>query len=364
MKNMRIIVIKVGSSVIVKKSGRIDYNRISKIFNDIIDIDRDGYHVILITSGAVATGSTSSFSCGMTKKLKKQFFASIGQPKLMQFYSFIANQHGKSVAQLLLTRNDFDNREQYFAIKNTILMLLMNNHVPIINNNDILQNKNCTFRDNDHLAACIGGMMNADSVIFLSSTDGVYQYSFQETNHKLIELVKDKKAFDELYQYIRNEQSYNGTGGMKSKLNAIKLLFDLGIKSYIASGHLESGIDDILFRKVNCSYFEPQKSKKITGIRKWLTIGAIPSGKIYASIIGGNVLRRNRNRGSLLASGVKKISGFFIKGDVVSVYNEDNKLLGYGITEYNSSDILSIIGKKSIIIIHANYFYGFDNEYF
>ncbi len=355
------IVVKVGSSVLVQKNGQLNYSRIAKLIEDLVNVMGDGYPVVLVTSGAVAAGSFNSINLkGIPKDQRKQYHASIGQPRLMRFYTDISMQFGRNVAQILVSRDSFANRMQYFNIRDTIRNLISNSVIPIVNDNDILHRQEVNFSDNDHLASYLGGMLNADKVIFLSSVDGLYKNFSENEKKELIETVEGE--FELICEHIEAYQT--GTGGMYSKLNAAKLLFDLGIDSYIVNGNIDNVIRQITLGKVRSTHFKAPKQRKLSGVRKWLCTGAVPKGEVVVSDNGAEVIKKNNNRGSLLAKGVVKVNGEFNKGDVISVCTEEGELLGYGISRHSSDEILTLKGKESIIVVHANYFYGFDHGYF
>lgn len=360
MKNGTIVV-KVGSSVLVQQNGQLDYSRIAKLVEDLVSVMNDGYTVVLVTSGAVVAGSFNNLNLkGVPKNQIKQYHASVGQPRLMRFYSDIWMQFGHNVAQILVSRDAFANRMQYFSIRDTIRNLLSNSVIPIVNDNDILHRQEVNFSDNDHLASYLGGMLNAEKVIFLSSVDGLYKNFSNEGGRELIELVDGE--FELLTEHITAYQT--GTGGMHSKVNAAKLLFDLGIDSYIANGNLDGIVRNIILGNAKNTYFKAPQQKKLSGVRKWLCTGAVPKGEIVVSDIGAEVIKKNNNRGSLLARGIVEVKGKFNKEDVISVCTEEGVLLGYGISRHASEEVLSLKGKENIIVVHADYFYGFDHGYF
>lgn len=361
MINKGTIVVKVGSTVLIQETGQLDYSRIARLMEDSIEVIAEGYSIVLVTSGAVAAGSFKNLNLkGVPKNQRKQYHASVGQPRLMRFYSDIAMQFGHNVAQILVSRDAFANRIQYFNIRDTIRNLLNNSVIPIVNDNDILHRQETKFSDNDHLASYLGGMLNAHKVIFLSSVDGLYKNYGDAEKQELIHTVEG--TFDELNRHITATQL--GAGGMQSKVNAAKLLFDLGINSYIGNGNVDHIVKAIVFEKGECTYFAAPKKRKLTGVRKWLCTGAVPRGVIVVSDIGAEVIKKNNNRGSLLAKGIVEVKGEFNKEDVVSVCTEEGVLLGYGISRHSSDEVLSLKGKESIIVVHADYFYGFDHGYF
>lgn len=358
--NKATIVIKIGTSVIVQETGQLDFTRIARQIEASTDLMAEGYSVVLVTSGAVAAGSFRNQNLkGVPKNQRQQFYASIGQSRLMRFYTDIAIQLGQDVAQILISRDAFANRVQYFNIRDTLRNLLNNSIIPIVNDNDILHKRELYFSDNDHLASYLGGMLNAEKVIFLSAVDGIFK-EYGDENQELITEIKGD--FESLDQYIKSIK--NGTGGMKSKVNAAKLLFDLGIDSYIANGKTDHIVKSIISNAGEYTHFFAPKQKRLSGVRKWLCTGAVPKGTIVVSDMGAKVIKKNNNRGSLLAKGIEEVNGDFNKGDVVCVCTVESELLGYGITRHSSDEILTLKGRESIIVVHADYFYGFDHGYF
>lgn len=358
--NDKIIIIKVGTSIIVRPDGELDYNRISSLVQNIIALESGGFAVVLVTGGAVAAGRSQRITQkGVPKSQKEQMYFCVGQPKLMNFYTEIFNRFSKHTGQLLFSREVFANRIQYFSIRDTLRNLINNNIIPIINDNDILHKEESGFSDNDHLAACLGGMLNSDKVIFLTTSDGIQRPNENnnlETIHKFSEDLSD---FDKGYSL-----QLGPNDDLPSKISAIKLLWELGIESIICSGLEPSSLLRIIDEDNIGTKFSPSLTKKISGVRKWLCTGAVPKGIIVVSPIGAEVIRSKNQRGSLLSKGVVRLTGVFQKGDVICVCDEDERLLGYGITKYSSAEIPTLLGQEGIIVVHADYFYGTDHGYF
>ena len=359
---MKLIIIKVGTAVLVKTNGELDYTRIATIIRDIAELRQQNYQVALVTSGAVAAGSLKNAHFkGISKKTKKSLSFSIGQPKLMRFYSDIAIQHGINIAQVLVSRKSFSNRSNYFNIRDTLNGLLNNSILPIINNDDFVQTKEIDFSDNDHLASFLAGMLNAHKVFFLTTVDGLYENFGQTSKQKLItQITNNLENIDCLVKPLQQGQSL-GTGGMASKLSAAKLLFELGINSYIANGTVNSVVSNVLFNNLNCTKFIPKKRKKLSGIRKWLCTGAIPNGGITISEKGSTAINHQNSRCSLLAKGVLSIEGTFQKDDVICINNQNKTLIGYGISKFSSQQLTDIMGNKNHVVIHADHFFGFNS---
>lgn len=351
----RIVVVKLGTSTLVQENGDIDYNRISNVAAEIAALRERDLRTILVTSGAVACGRHRKAKLtGVPKQQRGQLYAAIGQPQLFEFYGRMFERHGMSTAQLLLTRDTFANRIQYFSVRDTIRSLLVNDVVPIINDNDVLHKQEEGFSDNDQLAAYVAGMLNASLCMFLTTPAGVLR-DFHD-KESVVDLVDSHDAFQSLAQYVSGERQ--GQGGMKSKVNACRLLFDLGVPSVIASGQSPNVINGTLDGTTRCTRFNPSHPRSLTGVRKWLCTGAIPRGTIYVSEMGSERLVEPSNRGSLLATGVVKVSGDFSANDVVCLCTEDGSLLGYGISRLSFDDLKGADREPRTVVVHADFFYG------
>jgi glutamate 5-kinase len=356
----RIVVVKVGSGIIMQSNSELDYNRICILVQDIIALEDRGYTIVLVTGGAVAAGRTQKLVLkGVPKTQIDQLYFCVGQPKLVNFYSDVFQRHGKVTGQLLFSRDAFANRIQYFSIRDTIRNLINNDIVPIINDNDILHREESGFSDNDHLAACVGGMLNVDRVVFLTACEGI-QRRMENGEWELIhEVSEDFRELDGNFDF-----GPGADADLSSKVTAAKLLIELGVESTVSSGLGANPISRIFDQPKCGTNFVPASSRKLSGIRKWLCTGAVPNGTIVVSPIGAEVIRNTTQRGSLLSRGIMRFSGNFLKGDVVCVCDEEGRLLGYGITKYSSTEIPALLGQEGIIVVHANYFYGTDRGYF
>ncbi len=354
------LIVKISSSILVHPDGKLDETRVADLVDDIMTVRKRGYLVVMVTSGAVAAGRSYKIERNFTKAQEAHFRAAIGQVALMRLYTDLFQPYEQTIGQMLLTREEFANRNQYNSIKSTIECLLANGVIPIVNDNDILHQEKSNFSDNDQLAACLGGMIDAQTVIFLSSVNGIYRNFNDPEQRELVPIIDGQ--FQEIGDSITKERI--GKGGMKSKLNSAKLLYDLGIESYIASGREPGVVLKILEGTHACTHIIPQERKKISGVRKWLCTGAISNGKLTVSPIGAEVMRKKATRGSLLSIGVESVEGNFVKGDVVRVYDPHKQFLGYGITRYSSERIAELQGTPGTTIIHADYFYGTDQDYF
>ncbi len=259
-------------------------------------------------------------------------------------------------AQLLITREDFSIRNRYVHLKKILNELTTNNILPIINDNDVLHKESLSFSDNDQLASFIGCLMNASKVFFLSSVNGIY-HNYGKIDEKLIEIIENKKQLENI---SIGKKTTIGTGGMDSKISSISLLIDAGVDSYVLNGRILNPVTSTLINKDTiCTKIIGAKNK-IKGIRRWLLAGASPVGEVVVSHDGSKIIA-SKTRKSLLAKGIVKVSGKFSAGDVISIYNIESELIGFGVTKLSSNDIFRNLGKSQLVVVHADHLYAYMN---
>ena len=368
----KLLILRVGSGVTVRADGEIDFTRISCIVRDVVGLYKEGFEVLLVPSGSVAAGKLLVKALrGVPRNQMRQVYFAMGQTRLFGFYHQIFREHRKLTAELLISRDSFASRNQYFSIRDTIRNLLANDIIPIVGDNYVLNRDGDSFSGNDHLAGYLGGMLTAEKVVFLSSVNGIcrnfHQAGLVSGNGKgepanVERIPRVTGDFEDLKLHVISEE--RGGGGMENKVNAAKLLFDLGIESWIVDGKQEGVLDGVVEGRDQGTHFVPAERKKLSGVRKWLCTGAIPKGSIRVSRLGAEVMRSGELRGSLLARGIEQVSGEFARADVVTVCDTEGRLLGYGITKYSSEEIPALLHEDGIIVIHADYFYGTDHGYF
>lgn len=335
------IVIKIGSHLIIAKGKKI----FSSLASQVKKIKDEGSQVIIVSSGAIATGVQQYNLPSKPKSIiEKQAYAAIGQPLLMDRYISAFRKYNIKVAQLLLTREDFEVRERYLNLRNTLNYLLKINVVPIINENDTIATDEIKLGDNDNLSAIVASKIDADVLILLTDVDGVY-----ERNPKVYpdsKIIYEVKDIDELVSKCEISSSsgfFCGTGGMKTKFEAAKICSFAGIEVVIANGLKENVVLDILKGKKVGTRIYP-KNKKITSKEKWIAFKK-SQGKIF--IDKGAELAVTKENKSLLPVGIKKIEGVFKKGDVVSIFSEEGKEIAKGIVNFDSEEVEKIMGKKT-----------------
>ncbi len=341
---MKRIVIKVGSHLITL--GKEQF--ISSLVAQIHELKKLGCEVILVSSGAIASGIMEyDINFRPSNVVEKQVLASIGQPLLMFRYIEKFKKYGYKVAQILLTREDFDNRQRYLNVRNTLRKLLDWGVIPIINENDTVATEEIKLGDNDTLSAIVACKLNADLLIILTDVDGVYDKDpNQYPDAKIIPEVTDFNWIKKfcMTKYIAKSTFFCGTGGMKTKLVAAQMCWLSGVELVIANGLRPAVILDIYNGKNVGTRFSP-KGKVITSRKQWIAFGKKIAGKIV--IDSGAVKAITLMNKSLLPSGVKTVEGNFSAGDVVSLCDETGQEIARGITNFSSSMLEKIKNKKT-----------------
>ena len=341
--NAKRLVVKVGSNVLTEDHG-LNLKAIRSISRQICRLIDSGLEVILISSGAMASGVKK---VGLDKRPdeipKRQAVAAVGQAGLIMEYEKAFARYHKKVAQILLTGDDLNNRRRYLNARNTLCMLLSWQVVPIINENDTVMIEEIQFGDNDNLAAMITLLMDADILVNLTDIDGLYTKNPRKyPDAELIPLVSTIR--ENIVKVAGDIPGPLGTGGMLSKINAARKVTASGIPMVIANG----GKPDILiklFSGKEIGTFFVSKKKKLKSRKCWIAFTLKPKGAIRIDD-GAALAILNRGK-SLLPSGIVHVEGEFNVGAPVEFKNGNNETLGTGLVNYSSADIRKIMGFKS-----------------
>ncbi len=238
---MKRIVIKIGTKVLSNDDGTLDVNFLKNIVEQTVALRKSGVQMVIVTSGAVGAGkSLISINDVKSDTVQKQIFAAVGQVKLMTIYSELFGKFGYHCAQVLTTKEDFRDEIHYQNMQNCFEGLLLDNVVPIINENDVVATTELLFTDNDELAGLIAKQLKADSLILLTSTDGVL-----DDAGKTITEVNVSNT-DEVMNYITPDKSVGGKGGMASKFKIAIELSQKGISVYVVNGKLDNIIQRVV----------------------------------------------------------------------------------------------------------------------
>ena len=352
---MQTFVIKIGSNVITQNTGTPDFDRMANLCHQVAKLKSQGKQIVLVTSGAVAFGRQNIALPEKTNPvLKKQIWAASGQIALIHTYEEIFADLGYSIAQILVTKEDFRDRKHYLNMKNCMEGLLSQGIIPVINENDTVAITELMFTDNDELAGLTAAMVNAHTLILLTNVDGIYDGPPDQEGASIIQKVG--QSSQDLGNFIQAGKSSFGRGGMLTKLNMAKKSANLGIKVFIANGKKDNILQQIVEGGALCTYFEPASIKHSP--KKWLAHGEqYFKGELKINN-GAKTALFSEKISSLLPVGVVDVSGDFEKGDIVRLIDETGIPVGLGRAAYGSKSLKEKIGqKKQKPIVHYDYLY-------
>ncbi|MDP4207291.1 MAG: glutamate 5-kinase [Bacteroidota bacterium] len=350
------ITIKIGSNVLTTPEGILNEKRIAHLVDQMAYLKQRGVNILLVSSGAVAAGRKIVPCERPDPVASRQLWASVGQVKLIQLYSELLGKHGMLCSQVLVTKEDFRDRQHFLNIRSCLETLLEHDILPIINENDVVSVTELMFTDNDELAGLITSMMDAEAMIILSNVDGIFDGNPEDTNSKVIPVIEND--FIGITRFISTKKSDFGRGGMMTKYGMAKKVAMSGTPVHLANGRRENILIDILESNPGLiqTFFSP--GKKSTPIKKWLAYSDLSSkGEVYINEGARNILLSHKAT-SLLLIGVTQIKGDFMKGDIVKLIDHEGNLLGLGRSQYNSETAIKKIGEKNAKpIIHYDYLY-------
>lgn len=337
------IVVKVGSNVLTADYG-LNMESIFAISRQISILMDRGMEVLLVTSGAMAAGVRK---IGLPRRPdeipKRQAVAAVGQPGLMLAYETAFGQHGKKVAQILLTSEDLSNRKRYLNARNTFNELLSWRVLPIINENDTVAVASIKFGDNDNLSAMITLLMDADALINLTDIDGLFTKDPRVfPDARLIPTVST--ITKDIEKWAGDIPGALGTGGMSSKIKAAKKVTSAGIPMIIAKGNKPDILIRLFDGESHGTYFVP-RAQRLACRKCWIAFTLKPAGGI---VMDRGATRAVLNGGkSLLPSGVVGVDGDFDVGAAVECRTEEGVVIGTGLVNYSAADIRLIKGLKT-----------------
>jgi glutamate 5-kinase len=349
------IVVKIGSNVFTQKDGLPDLKRIHHLVEQIAEIKKQGKEVILVSSGAVASGRsliTVSEKCDAVAA--RQLLASIGQVKLINTYARLFEQYSILCSQVLVTKEDFRDRLHYLNMKNCLEILLQHHVIPVVNENDVVSVTELMFTDNDELAGLIASMLNAQALIVLTNVDGIYDGDPSAEGTEVIE--EFNSTVIDFSLFVTSGRSQFGRGGMITKSNMAHKVAQLGIAVHIANGTKDNILLDVLEDTTVHTRFVPNKSA--SGKKKWIAHSSNYATAIVQINEGARIALTSSKASSLLPVGIVNIISDFKKGDIVKLTDSDDNLIGVGIAEYGSDKAREMIGKKNQKpLVHYDYLY-------
>ncbi|WP_338447988.1 glutamate 5-kinase [Niallia oryzisoli] len=333
------IVIKIGSSSLTSRHGEISHKKLEKLADEIVHLKDLGHEVVLVSSGAIAAGYRKLGCLKRPSSLpEKQAAASIGQGLLMESYSKLFLSNGYVASQILITRSDFLDEDRYKNMRNTLNVLLERGIIPIVNENDTVTIDRLKFGDNDTLSAKVAGIIDADQLVILSDIDGLYDADPSKHLHaSLVEHVNEITA--EIEASAGGSGSSVGTGGMKSKIEAVKIAMASGITTFLGNASKKNIVKDAVIGKARGTYFKADTpALHLNQRKKWIAFHSHPEGEII--ITKEAKIRMVEEHKSLLASGIQDLNGQFEKGAVIRIIDTSGHEVGCGVVNYSNEDLL------------------------
>jgi len=343
LKGAKRILVKIGSGVLTGTDG-LDLEIIEQLVDEISVYSKKGFHFVIVSSGAIASGTNRM---GFKEKLKslpqKQAAAAVGQGRLMRVYSQAFGRHNLITAQILLTMSDLTDRQRFLNVRNTLSTLMEWGVIPIINENDTVSVDEIKFGDNDNLAAMMANITDASLLVNLTNTEGLYDHDPRGSQaSRLIPLVREITA--QIEEAASSEADTVGMGGMRSKVIAAKKVTAFGIPYIIAHGKKAGIVGEILSGQETGTLFLPG-AQHLKSKKHWIAFTLRARGKIYIDE-GAQDAITNQGK-SLLPSGIVRVEGDFGVGDPVTCVDANGASIAKGLVNYSSSDIDKIRGLKT-----------------
>jgi glutamate 5-kinase len=336
------LVVKIGTNVLSRADGTLDIERIQTLAQQIHRIRQSGRQVVVVSSGSVGAGIGL---LGLTTRPEDlphlQAAAATGQAHLIHLYDECFRKQGSHAAQILVTANDFKNRTRYLNMRNTLYTLFEYDVIPIVNENDTVSIDEIKFGDNDHLGAMVANLLQCP-LILLSVVDGLFDGDPNAADSRLISQVDQWD--NSLLDLATDNKSSFGSGGMQSKLEAVRMTTAVGETVIMANGTQDDILDNILAGNEVGTLFLA-KGPAVPAWKRWIGYTVQPKGQFILD--AGARLAVEKSGRSLLAIGITKVQGQFTTGELVSLVDESGTEFARGLTNYNSDDCRLIAGRKT-----------------
>ena len=347
--NTRRIVIKVGTNVL-SDGDLVDVKFIGRIAAQISSLVKKGKHVILVTSGAIGMGAKKLGLQPRTSSIKKrQACAAVGQGFLMHEYQEAFDRYNQKVGQVLITNAILNNRKYYVNLKNSVETMLTMGVVPIVNENDCvsIDEIDLAFGDNDKLSALVASKIDAELLVILTDVDGLYDKNPRKSKTaKMVDTVFE--ITEGIEEMAGRAGSCVGTGGMKSKINAIKIASQAGCKVVLAHGREKDVINRIMSGEKLGTIFLPKRS--LSNRKRWI-LNSKTLGSVFLDSGAVKAIRQNR---SLLPVGITGKRGNFKKGDILEICDHMGSVVGKGITAFSSGQIGKMLSKQKESVLERS----------
>ena len=343
IKDAKRIVVKVGTSTLLYPNGKINLYRIEHLARELSDLASQGREVILVTSGAIGAGMVRM---GLSERpdsmQEKQALASVGQVLLMHLYDKFFTEYGQVAGQVLLTKENFANHNQYINARNTLMAMLKSGIIPVINENDAVTVAEVKIGDNDTLSATVAAIVDADVLIILSDIDGVYDANPQ--THPEAKLLSEIKEITSGVEAMAGGAgSAVGTGGMATKIEAAKIATAAGVTMFIASGG-ENGMLSRIIAGEDVGTVFPPKDAHLRARKGWLAFGKRISGIL---VVDEGCVKALKKGSSLLAASILATEGEYTAGSTVRVLTADYQEIARGTIAYDAAAVAKIKGRKT-----------------
>ena len=328
------IVVKLGTGVLTDSRKQPDLAQMEQLVAQIAAQRQAGREIVLVTSGAVGAGMGAlGYELRPANLAERQACAAVGQSRLMATYEKLFSKFGLIVGQVLLTHEDLEHHERHLNARNTLVTLLGRGVVPIINENDAVSITELKFGDNDKLSALVAALLPADLLVILTTVDGVIQ-NFGKPNAKLLSVIEQiDSAIEDM---AGGTTSATAVGGMKSKIEAAKIVVRSGVPLVIASGQKQDALARIVAGEDEGTLFVAQPTK-LQGRKRWIAFFHHPKGALFVDD-GAKVALREKGK-SLLPPGVARCEGNFSSGDVLRICDLDGMEFARGIARFDSEAV-------------------------
>ncbi len=340
----RTVVVKVGSSTVTGDDGRVDHAFLGALVDQLAALRDQGFSTVLVTSGAIAAGFEALGLVSRPSDMPTlQAAAAIGQVRLVETYADLAARRGITVGQVLFTRHDVGQRQQYVNACHTLERLLDLGAIPVVNENDTTAVDEIRFGDNDYLAALVGVMVHAELVVLLTDIEGLYSADPKnDSSARLVERVEE--LTDDVLASAGGPGSAVGSGGMATKIEAARLLMDAGIPLVVCDGRREGVVVDAIGGKPVGTLFAGGKAA-LRGRKLWLAYAGRTAGSVV--IDDGAKEALCLRGGSLLPAGVIDVSGSFVVGEAVTLTSADGNIVARGIAGMSAEELRKVKGLRS-----------------
>jgi len=346
-------VVKLGTGVLTDSRKQPDLAQMEQLVAQMADQRRAGREVVLVSSGAVGAGMGAlGFQKRPAELAELQACAAVGQSRLMAIYDKLFSAHGLAVAQILLTHDDLEHHERHLNARNTLVRLLANGIIPIINENDAVSFTELKFGDNDKLSALVASLLPADLLLILTSVDGVLE-NFGRANPRTIPVIE--RVDHTLEQKAGGTTSPTAVGGMASKIQAAKIAMRSGIPLVIASGRKKRVMARVVAGEEEGTLFVPQPTR-LKGRKRWIAFFHHPKGALFVDAGAKKALREGGK--SLLPPGVARCDGDFAAGDVVRICDTDGTEFARGIAGFGAGEVkarklqrVEVVHRDNLVIL-------------